>query len=606
MMSIEPLHRQGRLRRNTNRAVVPIAWSALVWTLVYLPLVPGLAQAQTAAPARIASRAALAADPARPVTGTLFISGGGRLSEASLERFVDYGGGDRCRLVVITTASETAETPEIEPRIAPFRNLKLQDLCFLHTRERDVADSEAFCLPLTTATAVWFIGGHQSRLTEAYLDTRFERELWKVLERGGVIGGTSAGAAIMSQVMIKGGNPEPELDRGFGFLPGTVVDQHFLKRHRQDRLLNALSCFPELVGLGIDEGTTLVVQGRKMTVLDESDSQVMTCLAPTGERAPRTELLQPGDEVDLLALARSANRRLNPRLPDPNPIHEKGLPQGTVVLSGGGEVPREAVERFIEHAGGPQSLIIVITTAAGETAPDAEDTVRFLKESGATNTLCLHIADRQQANDPQIAEMFEQAGGVWFTGGRQWRVIDALEDTLVHQQLRELLRRDGVIGGSAAGASVLASYLVRGNPVSNRHVIGEGYEDGLGLLPGTAVDPYFSQRSRHGDMAHLKRLHPQLLGLGLDEGTAVLIRGEDLNVYGFNRVSMFDVMDTEQQSEEDCEILLADDRYNLLERSRVGSVNTDDDRETRRAFVAVDEAADEEVIEVSTPPLVCE
>jgi len=310
--------------------------------------------------------------------------------------------------------------------------------------------------------------------------------------------------------------------------------------------------------------------------------------------------------VDLLALARSANRRLNPRLPDPNPIHEKGLPQGTVVMAGGGEVPREAVEQFIEHAGGPQSLIIVITTAAGETAPDAEDTVRFLKESGATNTLCLHIADRQQANDPHIAEMFEQAGGVWFTGGRQWRVIDAIEDTLVHQQLRDLLRRDGAIGGSAAGASVLASYLVRGNPVSNRHVIGEGYEDGLGLLPGTAVDPYFTQRSRRGDMAHLKRLHPQLLGIGLDEGTAILIRGEEMNVFGFNRVSVFDLMDTEQQSEEDCEILLADDRYNLLERSRVGSVNTDDDRETRRSFVAIDEAADDEAIEVASPPLVCE
>jgi hypothetical protein len=107
-------------------------------------------------------------------------------------------------------------------------------------------------------------------------------------------------------------------------------------------------------------------------------------------------------------------------------------------------------------------------------------------------------------------------------------------------------------------------------------------------------------------MAHLKRLHPQLLGLGLDEGTAVLIRGEDLDVYGFNRVSVYDLMDTEQQGEDDCEILLADDRYNLLERSRVGSVNSDDDRETRRAFVAIDESADDEAIEVSSPPLVCE
>ena len=181
MMSIEPLHRLGCLSHNAHRSWAPSAWSPLMWALMCLPLVPGLAEAQSPGPSKAAQRAALTADPARPVTGTLFISGGGRLSEASLERFVDYGGGDQCRLVVITTASETAETPEIEPRIAPFRNLKLKELCFLHTRERDVADSEAFCLPLTNATAVWFIGGHQSRLTEVYLDTRFERELWKVL-----------------------------------------------------------------------------------------------------------------------------------------------------------------------------------------------------------------------------------------------------------------------------------------------------------------------------------------------------------------------------------------------------------------------------------------
>ncbi len=599
MMSSEPMHELGSSQGTFYPSFVRGAWRSIGLALVCLTVSPAFA----AEPVReTAARTRLNFAPAQPVTGTLFISGGGRLPESSLQRFAEYGGGDDCRLVVITTASETADNPEIEPRIAPFRNLKVQDLCFLHTRDRETADSEAFCVPLETATAVWFIGGHQSRLTETYLDTRAERCFRKVLERGGVIGGTSAGAAIMSEVMIKGGNPEPELDRGFGFLRGTVVDQHFLKRHRQDRLMNALSAYPELVGLGIDEGTTLVVQGRTMTVLDESDSQVMTCLAGAGEKPHRTELLSQGQEVDLLALARSANKRLNPRENTPPSISRGGLPSGTLVVVGGGEIPRDAAERFVSASGGSQALIIVITTAYGEQPPEDGDTVRWLKEAGAENTLSLHIRDQHEANDPKTLDLLREAGGVWFTGGRQWRIIDALEETQAEVALHEVLARDGAIGGNAAGASVLASYLVRGNPINNRQIMGEGYEDGLAFLPGTAIDPFFTQRNRKGDMAHLKRLHPKLIGLGIDESTAVVVRGRELAVYGYNRVAVFDKIDSDQQSEEDFEPLLGGDRYDLIERSRVGTI---DENDSRRFVVASDEAADDETPEPSSP-LVCE
>lgn len=540
-------------------------------------------------------------DPARPVPGTLFISGGGRLPESSLLRFIEYGGGDRCRLVVITTASETADTPEIEPRIAPFRRLKLADLCFLHTRDRETANDHGFCRPLEDATAVWFIGGHQNRLTEAYLDTLVEQQLRRILERGGVIGGTSAGAAIMSQVMIKGGNPEPELDRGFGFLPGTVVDQHFLKRHRQERLLNALSAYPELVGLGIDEGTTLVVQGRTMTVLDESDSQVMTCLVGTHDKPHRTQLLAPGAETDLLALARSAKRRTQVPPAPPQVPGLTELSRGTLVVVGGGEVPAEAAERFVEAAGGESASIVVITTAYGEKAPEEADTLRWLEHAGARNVISLHISTREEAADPKILAAIDNAGGVWFMGGRQWRLIDAIEDTPAEKALRGVLARNGAVGGNAAGASVLASYLVRGNPVTNRQIIGEGYEDGFGFLRGAAIDPYFTQRNRRGDMAHLKRTHPELIGLGIDAGTALVIQGRTMDVYGRNMVSVYDRTDTDQQSEDDFEPLMAGDRYDLIARSRVGSVEDDRDR----TVVALDSAADDETPEPN-PPLVCE
>jgi cyanophycinase len=580
----------------------PLARQTLAGLAVCLGLSAPWGAAQAEEPARRAIvKAPIPHDRAKSVSGTLFISGGGRMPESSMQRFIDFGGGEDCRLVIITTASEAADTPDVESRVAPFRSLRVADLCVVHTRDRDVANSHEFCIPLENATAVWFIGGHQSRLTDVYLDTRVERCLRQLLDRGGVIGGTSAGAAIMSQVMIKGGNPEPELERGLGFLPGTVVDQHFLKRRRQDRLLNALSAFPHLVGVGIDEGTSVVVQGRRMTVLEESDSEVVTFLAETPGRPVQQATLRPGDQVDLLALSRSAAARVSPKVSPSNTIRGQGLLSGSVMLAGGGPVPQEAAERFIASAGGPESLIVVVTTAAGETLPDAAETTAWLRSAGARNVVCVHPQDNCEAEAAELLELLAGAGGIWFTGGRQWRLVDALEGTQFCDRLQQLLARDGVIGGNAAGASILASYLVRGNPLDNRQIMGEGYEDGFGLLPGTAVDPYFSQRHRLNDMARLKLARPELLGLGIDEGTAVLIRGRELEVLGENRVSIFDQLAEGTESPGNFLSLGAGDQFDLIDMAQIE--REDSPRVEPQSFSAAFDA--EDAVE-ATGPLLCE
>src|SRR5206468_6934717 len=102
----------------------------------------------------------------------------------------------------------------------------------------------AFVKPLTEATAVWFGGGDQNKIMEAYRGTLVEKELHKLLQHNGVIGGTSAGAAIMSDVMIAGGNPVAKTGKGFGFVTHAVVDQHFLKRDRGERLMGVLAKHP--------------------------------------------------------------------------------------------------------------------------------------------------------------------------------------------------------------------------------------------------------------------------------------------------------------------------------------------------------------------------
>jgi cyanophycinase len=212
-------------------------------------------------------------------------------------RFIELAGGTESHVVVITTASVYADTDKMEAKLSFWREQKVASLTVLHTRSRRTADEAEFARPLREATGVWFVGGNQNWLTETYLGTVTEREIRGVLTRSGVVGGTSAGAAIMSPVMIRRDKPEVETGPGFGFLPGTVVDQHFLKRNRQGRLLKVLGSYPDLVGLGIDEGTGLVVEGNRLSVV--GDSQVVVCSPATGDSPESVQSLEPGSETDL-------------------------------------------------------------------------------------------------------------------------------------------------------------------------------------------------------------------------------------------------------------------------------------------------------------------
>jgi cyanophycinase len=179
--------------------------------------------------------------------------------------------------VIIPTASGAESTSR-----AGWERRGFASVTVLHATSRSLADDEAFVAPLERATGVWIEGGEQARLERAYRATRVEAALHAVLARGGVIGGTSAGAAIMSRVMIRGGKTRPRMGTGFGLLPGAIVDQHFVARGRRGRLERALARHRDLVGYGVDEGTAMVVVGGVFTVV--GDSTVTACVAP--RRAP--------------------------------------------------------------------------------------------------------------------------------------------------------------------------------------------------------------------------------------------------------------------------------------------------------------------------------
>jgi len=215
-------------------------------------------------------------DPAG-ISGVLIVYGGGKLSDAALDRFLELAGGDKARLVVIPTATEKADDVELDSYATTWRNRGFRTVDVLHTCDRTVADSDAFTAPLKSATAVWFVGGQQSRLSKAYIGTRVEEELYALLERGGAIGGNSAGATIQGDYLVRG-NPLGNQDmmaegyeRGFGFLPGCAIDQHFTQRGRHRDMEALMRAFPQLLGIGIDESTALVVQQTTAHVIGEKD-----------------------------------------------------------------------------------------------------------------------------------------------------------------------------------------------------------------------------------------------------------------------------------------------------------------------------------------------
>ena len=515
-------------------------------------------------------------NPHLTTDGTLFICGGGILPANLIDRFIEYGGGPKARVVIMSSASYYADQ-NIENRLSGwFDRLSdnhISSLDILHTRSREEANNPEFSKILDAATAVWFLGGNQNWVSQVYVGTKTEDRLHSVLSRGGVVGGSSAGAAIMSRCMIADGKHEPILSTGLGFLPGTIVDQHFRKRDRMGRLMRALELRPGMVGIGIDEGTALIVRGRSLEVMGESDAAI--CLAPSPHRPSRVESLTPGNRADLVALRRAASARAEAS----SVASSLGIPDvqnGTLVIAGGGPTPKEAIESFLKAAGGNDSSIVVVSNAFGETPPELNDVCGWLDAAGAKNVHLLHPTCAEDLKNPSLITLLKEARGVWFTGGRQWRLVDAFLDTPFEKLFHDVLRRGGVIGGTSAGATIQGEYLVRGNPLGNEEMMTEGYERGFGFLPGVAIDQHFTQRERLDDMAQLKKSHPEMIGLGVDESTAMIVRGTTMEVVGENNVTIFDRPAESQSNTPEFAVLRSGERYDFRQRRRMETTVTAD------------------------------
>lgn len=249
-----------------------------------------------------------------PAKGTLVIQGGGSDEGTGIfETFINAAGGLDAKIVVVPTAggnrnrdgSVTVYDPE--KVLAPLKKLGCTNLHMLHTHDPKIADTEAFASTLRDAKGVWFVGGRQWNIVDSYANTLTLKEFYKVLERGGVIGGSSAGASIQGDLLIRGAvsgaevmvAPEPEHQKGFAFLRRTAIDQHINTRNRWDDLIPVIKKYPNLLGIGLSEGTAIVVTGDRFTVIGKWKAAIHDNTRPYQPWEKPYFVLSPGDVYNM-------------------------------------------------------------------------------------------------------------------------------------------------------------------------------------------------------------------------------------------------------------------------------------------------------------------
>jgi cyanophycinase len=240
------------------------------------------------------------------------------------------------------------------------------------------------------------------------------------------------------------------------------------------------------------------------------------------------------------------------------------------------------LERFIELAGGPGKRFVIVPTAGGNRAADGtliaykeEEIVAQWKARGVANVRMLHTHDPKVADTEAFANIVREADAVWFNGGRQWNIVDSYAGTRTLAAFHDLLARGGVIAGSSAGATIQGSYLVRGATAGPQIMMTDepAHQSGFAFLRRSAIDQHIDARNRWDDLVPVIARFPDLLGIGLSEGTAIVVQRDRFEVIGRWKVAVHDNTRPAQPWEKSWFVLSAGDSYDMKAR-RVISYGT--------------------------------
>ncbi|MFN6138855.1 MAG: cyanophycinase, partial [Planctomycetota bacterium] len=331
-----------------------------------------------------------------------------------------------------------------------------------------------------------------------------------------------------------------EFETGISLFPDALIDFNDDGR-TGSQLLESVSPEDRIVTLSIAKGNAVLLQGRKVVLFGDGTAtvavvankhlpvanQVIKSVNRASAREPESFL------IDWTQWRRQAiERTLEPFPPIDKQIPQ--VPNGSLIIVGGGGMPSGLMRKFVELAGGIEAKIVYIPCAEEEDMSRDTQLLKAWESLGAKACSLIHTKDRRVADrDETFLEPLKNATGIWFGGGRQWNLADSYYGTQAHRLMKQCLDRGGVIGGSSAGASIQANYLARATPIENFRIMAPGYErGGLGFILGVAIDHHFTQRRRQKDLRSLVETYPQMLGIGLDETTAIVVKKSTAEILG--------------------------------------------------------------------------
>ncbi|ERJ59890.1 Type 1 glutamine amidotransferase-like domain-containing protein [Sphingobacterium paucimobilis] len=467
-----------------------------------------------------------------PPKGTLMIIGGAA-SPDNYKYFIETIGGPDVPIVFIPTAGDIVD--ETNDAYISLKNAGANKIVTLHTGNRDVANTEEFAAPLRTAKAVYIAGGFQKRLAAAYLNTLTHRLIFELLERGGFVAGSSAGASIQGSYLYGGGTDQ---QIGFGFVKQSAIGQHYIRRNRMGSVAKILTTNPDLLGFGIDEATATVIRGNLLEVVGEGKVAMYNPKRAGYAEGQEQEYLFPGDKYDL------EKREILSRVEEfskddlwseggrnswKEPSAEWktiGPPKGKLILYGKSPNAENTIEDFVQSLSKLKAQPIVLLSTGNEQMRTANlKLLKKFQELGAKDVTLLHTINNEQANSKTFAQVLQKAKVVWICDDRSWQLIEVYLHSLVHHHLFGVLERGGVVGGSGDGAAVMASRLF-GEPEKYKwHV-------GYGLVRNTLLIVNPEDLKTTSKITEVLEKNTGLLGIGLAPESKVTLHKNNIQVEG--------------------------------------------------------------------------
>ena len=238
-----------------------------------------------------------------------------------------------------------------------------------------------------------------------------------------------------------------------------------------------------------------------------------------------------------------------------NSVDAAGTQTGQLIIIGGGEDKEgdcQILREFVRRAGGREARIVVMTVATSIPGEVGSEYRNLFERLGADLVDIIDTKYRENASYSRNLEIIKDATGVFFTGGDQARITEILKDSKIHDLLHERFDRGLVIGGTSAGAAMMPDIMiVEGEGETNPRLDTVVLEPGMGFLPQVAIDQHFAQRGRLGRFISALIQQPAVLGFGIDEDTAIVVNGDEIEVIGAGAVTIVDVSNLDHTNLDD-------------------------------------------------------